>query len=223
MNNQILIDIGNTNTKWKTDDDFFELPTENFDLEKLPESSNIWISNVSYKTFDVNNKSINIVESQAKYKSLVNGYHNPRSLGSDRWAGMIASYEFSLGGSFIMIDIGSAITIDIVSQSGNHLGGLIFPGLKKVRECFNNFPISSDKNIDQIGLSTEEAWTIGTLNQIVNAINHKIRQLKAKFPDALIFLTGGGHFEIQEFLEFDHIYLENLVLDGLEFYANNMG
>ena len=57
----------------------------------------------------------------------------------------------------------------------------------------------------------------------MNAINHKIRELKAKFPDALSFLTGGGYTDIQEFLEFDHSYHENLVLDGLEFYVNNMG
>ena len=223
MNSHILVDIGNTNTKWKFQDKFFCLPTDNFELDKLPDSSSIWVSNVSKKILDVENSFFTLVESQANYKSMINAYKNPQSLGSDRWIGMVASYEFSQGRSFIMIDIGTAITIDAVNKYGIHLGGLIFPGLKQVRGCFNNFPVSSDKNIDRIGQSTEEAWTIGTLNLIVNAINHKIRELKAKFPDALIFLTGGGYSDIKEFLEFDHCYHENLVLDGLEFYVNNMG
>jgi len=223
MHSRILLDIGNTRTKWKFEGKFFELNTENFKLEKLPKSSNIWVSNVSNKALDVNNKFIHFVESQEKYKSLINAYDNPQSLGPDRWVGMIASYEFSQGKSFIMIDIGSAITIDIVNQSGIHQGGLIFPGLKKIRECFNNFPISSNINIDKIGQSTEAAWTIGTLSLIVNTINLKVRELNTNCPHALIFLTGGGYPEIQDFLKFDHSYHKNLVLDGIEFFANNMG
>ena len=222
MQGSILVDIGNTNVKWKFEDNYFVQPTENFEFAKLPSCSKIWVSNVSSIPFKIKKSPVVFVLSQTRYKSLVNSYNDPESLGCDRWFSMIACYELSQGKSFISVDIGTAITIDIVNHSGIHLGGLIFPGLKKVRECFTNFPISSDKNIDQIGVSTEGAWTIGTLNLIVNAINHKIRELKTKFPDALIFLTGGGYFEIQEFLEFDHSYHQNLVLDGLEFYVNNM-
>ena len=223
MQDSILVDIGNTNTKWKFDQNYFVLPTENFSFSKLPSCSKIWVSNVSLKSFNTKKSHVSFVLSQKRYKSLINVYKVPESLGSDRWLGMIACYEASHGKGFIFLDIGTAITFDIVNRSGNHLGGLIFPGLKKVRECFNNFPISFNKNINQIATSTEEAWTFGTLSLIVNTINHKIRELKANSPDASIFLTGGGYFEIKEFLEFDHIYHENLVLDGLEFFVNNMG
>ena len=223
MNSHLLVDIGNTNTKWKFHDNFFCLPTENFELDKLPESSSIWVSNVSKKILDVENSFFTLVESQANYKSMINAYKNPQSLGSDRWIGMVASYEFSQGRSFIMIDIGTAITIDAVNKYGIHLGGLIFPGLKKIRESFDNFPTSSNKNIDRIGQSTKDAWTIGTLSLIVTFINQKIKELNNILPDALIFFTGGGYLDIKEFLEFDHSYHENLVLDGLEFFANNMG
>jgi len=222
MLSSILVDIGNTITKWKFEGNYFVLPTEKFEFDMLPNCSKIWVSNVSSKSFNINKLHVGFVLSQKIYKSLTNAYNDPESLGCDRWLAMIACYEASRGKNFILLDIGTAITIDIVNNSGNHLGGLIFPGLKKLRECFNNFPVSSDVNIDQIGQSTEKAWTIGTLNLIVNAINYKIRELKDKFPDALILLTGGGYFEIQKFLEFDHSYHENLVLDGLELYVNNM-
>ena len=222
MDNRIYIDIGNTNTKWKLRNEYFEVSTDKFSLENFPINAEIWISNVTPFFFS-NNANIQVVISQHKYKSLTNSYKESNILGSDRWLAMIAAYELCYGNNFVIIDIGTAVTIDVVNKSGHHEGGLIFPGLKKIR---NTFEFSVQNEFHDLGMladSTEKAWTIGTLNLIVNAINHKIRELKAKFSDALIFLTGGGYIEIQEFLEFEHSYHEHLVLDGLEFYANNMG
>ena len=222
MDNRIYIDIGNTNTKWKLRNEYFEVSTDKFSLENFPINAEIWISNVTPFFFS-NNANIQVVISQHKYKSLTNSYKESNILGSDRWLAMIAAYELCSGNNFVIIDIGTAVTIDVVNKSGHHEGGLIFPGLKKIR---NTFEFSVQNEFHDLGMladSTEKAWTIGTLNLIVNAINHKIRELKAKFPDALIFLTGGGYIEIQEFLEFEHSYHEHLVLDGLKFYANNMG
>ena len=222
MDNRIYIDIGNTNTKWKLRNEYFEVSTDKFSLENFPINAEIWISNVTPFFFS-NNANIQVVISQHKYKSLTNSYKESNILGSDRWLAMIAAYELCYGNNFVIIDIGTAVTIDVVNKSGHHEGGLIFPGLKKIR---NTFEFSVQNEFHDLGMladSTEKAWTIGTLNLIVNAINHKITELKVKFPEALIFLTGGGYSEIKEFLEFDHSYHENLVLDGLEFYVNNMG
>jgi len=222
MDNRIYIDIGNTNTKWKLRNEYFEVSTDKFSLENFPINAEIWISNVTPFFFS-NNANIQVVISQHKYKSLTNSYKESNILGSDRWLAMIAAYELCYGNNFVIIDIGTAVTIDVVNKSGHHEGGLIFPGLKKIR---NTFEFSVQNEFHDLGMladSTEKAWTIGTLSLIVNAINHKITELKVKFPEALIFLTGGGYSDIKEFLEFDHSYHENLVLDGLEFYVNNMG
>ena len=223
MNSFIYLDIGNSNTKWKYKDEYFEVATSEFSFDKLPKSSKIWTSNVS-SNFVIKRKSyISIVESQKKYKSLVNSYKEHKYLGSDRWLAMMASYELSLGEGFIVVDIGTAITIDYVDNFGIHLGGLIFPGLERIRKSFSAFPIYSQEKIYGVGKSTEEAWTIGTLCLIVNTLNQKISELKNKLPNLSIYLTGGGYLEIKNFLEFDHYYHEYLVLDGLEFFADNMG
>ena len=223
MNSPIYLDIGNTNVRWKIEDNYFEAHFIEFSFDKLPKSSKIWASNVS-SNFVIKHKSnISIVKSQKKYKSLVNSYNEPKYLGSDRWLAMIASYELSLGKGFIVVDIGSAVTIDIVDNLGLHLGGIIFPGLEKIRQTFD-FPILSlDGNSNKIGQSTDEAWTIGTRSLIVNTINHKVRELKEELQNTSVILTGGGYLGIHDFLDFDHNYYENLVLDGLEFFANNMG
>jgi len=223
MQSRIFVDIGNTNTKWKFGGKYFLLPTAEFKLGKLPDCSKVWVSNVSSRHFDLNNPIISFVESQEKYKTLKNAYTSPKSLGCDRWLGLIASYEISEGKSFILIDIGTAITIDAVDKNGVHQGGLIFPGLEKIRQTFTNFQLSLIRNINAIGRSTEDAWTIGTLNLLVNLINQKVKELKSLLPDASIFLTGGGYSQIQDYLKFDHDYRENLVLDGLEFFADNVG
>jgi len=222
MQSSILVDIGNTNTKWKFDGEHFILPTAKFELDKLPKCSKIWVSNVSSKTFSSKKSHVVFVESQERYKSMINAYSNPKSLGCDRWLGMIASYELSQGKSFILVDIGTAITIDIV-KSGAHLGGLIFPGLDKLRQTFDKFPVSPIENINEIGQNTEKTWSIGTLNMVVNTINQKIKSLKTEISNLSIFITGGGYVQINDFLEFDHVYYSKLVLDGLELYVDNMG
>ena len=222
MNNSIYLDIGNSNAKWKFKGEYFENPTNEFNLDKLPNSSILWISNVS--SFVIEDKSnITIVESQKKYKSLVNSYKEPKNLGSDRWLAMIASYELSLGEGFIVVDIGSAVTIDLVDNTGIHLGGIIFPGLLKIRNTFEYFPVEKETNEQDIAQSTMEAWSIGTLDLIVNGINQKIYELKQKIPHTKVYITGGGFADIEKFIDFPYVYHKNLVLDGLELFAHNVG
>lgn len=223
MNSCIYLDIGNTNVRWKYKGKYFETRTKEFSLSQLPKSSRIWISNVS-STFIIENKpNFSIVESQKRYKSLINSYVTPNSLGSDRWLAMIASYEINPGRGFILVDIGTAVTIDLVDNSGLHLGGVIFPGLYKVRETFENFPVSSEIKNNKIGQSTKDAWSIGTLDLVVSGINQKIYELKQKIPSANIYFTGGGFEDIRKFIEFPHDCHKNLVLDGLELFADNVG
>jgi len=223
MNSYIYLDIGNTNARWKYKGKYFDTRAKEFSLSQLPKSSKIWISNVS-STFIIENKhNFSIVESQKRYKSLINSYEKPNSLGSDRWLAMIACYEMNPGRGFILVDIGTAITIDLVDNSGLHLGGVIFPGLYKIIGTFENFPVSHQINTNEIGQSTKEAWSIGTLDLVVSGINQKIHELKQKIPSANIYFTGGGFEDIRKFIEFPYDYHKNLVLDGLELFADNVG
>jgi len=223
MNSNIYIDIGNSNAKWKYKDKYFVTSTKRFNLDDLPKSSNVWLSNVS-SDFLLNNKSnVFIVRSKKRYKSLINSYESPDQLGSDRWLAMIASYEINPNQAFAVVDIGTAVTIDFVNSSGLHLGGVIFPGLEEVRKIFKHFPISNKINKIEVGQSTKDAWSIGTLGLIVNGINHKINDIKTIDPIVNIYLTGGGFNDVERFLNFQYDYNKNLVLDGLEIYANNMG
>jgi len=223
MSNFIYLDIGNSYAKWKYEGKYFQIPTSELCIDKLPRLSKIWISDVSSNIPSRTNPNILLVKSEQRYKSLINSYEKPYKLGSDRWLAMIASYEMSPDKGFIVVDIGTAVTIDVVNNSGLHIGGVIFPGLYKIRKTFDNFPVSNEIKTSIISQSTKDAWSIGTLNLVVNGINKKIHDIKVSEPDLDIYLTGGGFGELEKFLDFSYVYHKNLVLDGLELFANNVG
>ena len=223
MSSIVYLDIGNSNTKWKFEDEYFEVPTSEFNLEKLPKTSKIWASNVSSNFTIKSQSNISLVKSHKRYKSLINSYLKPHLLGSDRWLAMIAAYEKSPQKGFLVLDIGTAITIDYVNNIGAHQGGVIFPGLAKIRNTFDQFQIKKVFDVNNLGQSTEEAWSIGTLNLIVTTVNEKIRAIKQYDPQVNILATGGGLNEIEEYFEFTYKFHTNLVLDGLELFANNVG
>jgi len=223
MNKAIYLDIGNSNTKWKSNNQYSQVKTTEFSFSILPDAKKIWVSNVSQKVKDINQENIFYVKSFEKYKSLINGYQVPNSLGVDRWLAMIASYEQNPHKGLLIIDIGSAVTIDIVLRSGIHLGGEIFPGLDKIRKTFPNFPVVDCSNNNELGKNTHEAWSLGTYRMLVNAINQRVDHLSQAIPEVKILVTGGGYHLLQPLLNFPHKYYENLVLDGLAYYAKYMG
>jgi len=61
------------------------------------------------------------------------------------------------------------------------------------------------------------------MDLVVNGINQKIHELKQKLPQSRIYLTGGGFEYIKKFIDFPYDYHKNLVLDGLELFADNVG
>ena len=59
---------------------------------------------------------------------LINGYQQPETLGPDRWVGMIAARQ-QFEGPLLVVDAGTAVTIDYIDETGCFLGGSILPGL----------------------------------------------------------------------------------------------
>ncbi len=65
--------------------------------------------------------------SEATTLGVHNAYEKPAQMGSDRWAAIVAAVQ-EHDAPIVIIDVGTATTIDAVDQHGQHLGGLIFPG-----------------------------------------------------------------------------------------------
>ena len=155
MDNVLLVDIGNTSIKWALNEsgrpmDMLQLQypedvNDSFFIDCLGDvnkPNNVLVTCVAgAEVWQVFTDAINTlwdtkverVISKSNGYGLINGYEKPPELGSDRWCALIGAYHEADSG-VIVIDCGSAITIDIVNQSGEHLGGYILPGLTMMRK-----------------------------------------------------------------------------------------
>lgn len=75
--------------------------------------------------------------SQARCAGVTNSYANPGRLGVDRWLAMLAAFA-DIGGPCVVVQAGSALTVDLLNDSGEHLGGYIGPGLSMMRRALTN-------------------------------------------------------------------------------------
>ena len=76
--------------------------------------------------------------------TVKNCYYQPDKLGSDRWAQIVAAHKIFKKNTMI-VSCGSAISIDYVTATGIHKGGLILSGAERYNNCF--FDIHNLKNI----------------------------------------------------------------------------
>jgi type III pantothenate kinase len=126
-----------------------------------------------------------------KYK-----YCKPETLGADRIAnvvGGLARYRKDL----IVLDFGTATTIDIAFRNGVYLGGLIMPGLNSQFEILAEktalLPrVTLKKDIKMIGQTTEECIQSGVLNGTVAMVQRLIRSITSECKKKFYCVTTGG-------------------------------
>lgn len=151
---------------------------------------------------------------------VTNQYADQTRLGVDRWLAMLAAFWVAKG-TCVIIDSGTALTIDVLDRQGLHLGGYITPGLRLMRtslEQNTRIRLSTKINQDSIALgnSTDTAVLNGTLASQVCLINKVVAETRENDATARIFFAGGD----AELLAARSIVKEfeiapSLVLDGL--------
>ncbi len=225
----LFIDIGNSAIKWRTSDSkVFSESIENFSITLLNESNIAWVSAVAYPNIiqDMSNhfEMINIIEPQKKFGSLTISYEDHSKLGSDRFAAMLGAIKHFPDKPILVIDIGSAITFDVLDKNGMHQGGLIMPGIRSLRESFEKFK-TSDLTQGMTGLAnnTDDAWKSGTYAMMISAINYQIESFQSNFSNGVVSICGGMAKEIKKELPESIEFFDNLVLDGLESYSQSVG
>ena len=151
----------------------------------------------------------------------------PDMVGIDRLLGAAAAYRRrSAKGAVIVVDIGSAVTIDMVSPDGQFLGGSILPGVGMSARAMHQFTDllpeldTSDWHAhppEVIGTSTEPAILSGLFWGTIGAINELIdRMHQGLHTPAEVFLTGGGSPTVARFLDAQPEVVPDLVLEGIE-------
>ncbi len=225
----LFIDIGNSAIKWRTPDSkVCSEKIENFVSTTLSHADIAWVSVVAHQNIvdELKNQfnTVNIVHSQEQFDKLTLSYKDSSSLGSDRFCAMLAAMKKFPDKPILVIDVGSAMTFDVVDRDGLHKGGLIMPGLKSLRKSFLKFEMS-DLSIHDSSLAsdTSNAWKNGTQAMLVSAINDQINKFKVNFSDGVVVICGGIVNEIKEDLPSSINFFDNLVLDGLESYSQTVG
>ncbi|MEA3442528.1 MAG: type III pantothenate kinase [Chloroflexota bacterium] len=154
---------------------------------------------------------------------------NPREVGTDRVTGAVAAH-YLYGKPVIIIDFGTAITFDIISEDGDYLGGAIIPGINIALEALftrtamlPRIELIRPKKI--IGRNTVSAMQSGIMfgyNSLVEGMIQKIeKELGAK---SKVVATGGYAYQIAEETPAIDVVNPDLVLIGLRLiYEMNRG
>jgi type III pantothenate kinase len=159
--------------------------------------------------------------STAKALGVTNGYRQPEHLGVDRWMTLLAAPEMAPG-DCVIIDAGSALTLDLLRADGQHLGGAILPGFNTSIEHFKgifkyiDFDGPTIPETRQPGCSTEAAIHIdyvqGAIEILPELVNRWIRIFD---DDATILLAGGDAGRVQRVLDQASRIVPDLVFRGI--------
>lgn len=147
-------------------------------------------------------------------------YKTPDTLGADRLAAAAEARAQYPDHNLLIIDVGTAITYDVVTTQGLYLGGNISPGIDMRLKALHHFTgklplIDKEGQRHPIGITTETAIREGVLQGVNKEIDGYIHEYKLKYPNLLVFLTGGGTFFLDNTTK-SHIFADNLlVIKGL--------
>jgi type III pantothenate kinase len=162
---------------------------------------------------------------QVRQFGLTNSYVIPSNMGVDRWLAMCAAHKRSELKTFIVVDVGTAVTVDAVLDS-QHLGGWIAPGFRLLRESlFKNTQNVFGKDKERTGIDfqkdTPDCVDAGCEAQIVGLLHSANATLSKKTEEFDIFITGGDRniFKQEDFTK-QLFFHENLVLDGLTLFVD---
>ena len=125
---------------------------------------------------------------------IANGYHTPETLGVDRLAAAVGAVDM-VGGDCVIVDFGSAITIDLV-EGGVFRGGNISPGVAMRFRALHDYTLRLPEceptdEILEVGTSTQKAIEQGVMQGITHEIEGYISHFYAKNVKLSLIFTGG--------------------------------
>ncbi|WP_418141365.1 type III pantothenate kinase [Marinobacter sp. MA] len=233
---KLFIDAGNTRLKWCLDDQDCTQATGSGSLEDENPLSSAGelirqVRGVAISTVASEERRTHLIGSLAKLcpapvkfywseqsrNGLVNAYQDVSRMGADRWHAMYGAWLDHKQG-FVVVDAGSAVTIDYVDTSGQHLGGYILPGLQMMLRSLRTDAARIWFDPDQ-GLATDPGRNTG------ECVNHGLAWLSGAMIERVIadarkhglsdLLVTGGDANRLLGLGLPGTHRPDLVLSGL--------
>jgi type III pantothenate kinase len=148
-------------------------------------------------------------------------YQTPESVGVDRLAAATGAIIRHAGHDLLVIDAGSAVTLDLVA-GGTYLGGSISPGLSMRFRALHQFtgrlPLTEyTENFSFPGKSTHDAIAGGVLMGLVFEINEYIRTFEKRYKALTTVVTGGDGERLSSLTDRKMLWHPDLVADGLNY------
>jgi type III pantothenate kinase len=230
---QLHIDLGNSRAKWRlitqgeTQAQGIAEPSYWQGLPNSPLIDRVVLATVAQQ--EVVDGLIAVLESRyvapivqlhtpAEHLGLKNSYAQPERMGIDRWLAMLGAW-YPRQAEVVVVDAGSALTVDVVDAAGQHTGGAIIPGaaLSEKALLSSTGKVRFDDPVEHalaLGQSTAECVRFGIAHAQIGAIE-SIR-VRHHLHRAQWVFTGGAGKWIREQLGGLGAYEPDLVLDGLK-------
>lgn len=246
----LLVDIGNTRVKWAMLDGA-ELRAQSaaahagWDREQLvaamldrcPEPDRVIVGNVGgarigellrEAVHGVWNIGAQFIHSTSQFGEVRNAYPEPANLGVDRWLAMLAVHAMERAPACI-VSVGTAMTVDALDSSGQHLGGVIVPGPDLMVSSLlrNTSEIASRAMQGNIGADVFANNTLGGIRQgsvhaLAALVERAMQAMQARIATTpVLYLTGGASASLEGVLRMPYRHVADLVLRGLAVVANS--
>jgi type III pantothenate kinase len=244
----LLIDIGNTRTKWMLRDNYGVHQHNSFLTEDIDQDhfefdvaiKKILISNVAgfekeailkikLKKFSC---PVEFIKAHKKLNHLINNYQDATKLGTDRWLSAL-SVSHEIKKTAVIVSVGTAVTIDYVSfdeKKSQHKfeGGVILPGLHPTKNALENntADLKNSEGVFQMPpINTGNAIQSGFILSVLGNIKSFFELASSKSKDMKIILGGGDaeliHQHMDEDLKKYVSIKKDLVLEGLFVFASH--
>lgn len=145
---------------------------------------------------------------------------NPAAVGSDRIVSAVAALD-EFKPPIIIVDMGTATTMDVIDKNKNYIGGAIMPGveisLQALASRTAQLPaIGLEKPKKAIGKNTIDCMKSGVVFGTAGMIDGCVERIKEELgEDCTVIITGGLGKNFAEVCRGDYIYNEELLLKGL--------
>lgn len=231
----LVIDIGNTRIKlalFNERDLMFNVPLDELKKEHIQvlldehaDLKNVIVSSVrdypeELKTF-FQNSFENFIELDANTPvPITNQYETPDTLGNDRLAAAVGATELFPGKNVLIIDAGTAITYEIVTDKNEYLGGNISPGLETRYKSLHHFTgklplLQATDDFQMIGTNTKSAIQAGVQIGLLFEVQQYMEYFNTIYENLEIIITGGDAKFFDKKLKNSIFVHFNLTLIGL--------
>ena len=233
----LIVDVGNTYVKFAVFNNADLIYKLSFKLKEFKKQYKILkknfpklkkgivssVGHLSMEQLELIKHDLNVIELTSELKfPFVNDYQTPNTLGVDRIALVCASVNQYANRNTLIIDAGTCITYDFVTNDNHYRGGAISPGLRLRYVALNNLtanlPLLETKlPVNVVGDSTESSIHSGVVYGTIKEIDGVIDQYQEDNSDLTVILTGGDSKFLSNQLKNTIFAKSNFLLEGLNF------